>query len=99
MGERLIEDTVWQRMLAALGTVPYTHLHDRGRLRRFISACFVVMRTNLTWAELGCLVPSAGAAQRRFPRWAKRGIFDRLIRCSQPVAAPDVLHIDSTRFC
>ena len=96
MEEHLIEDAVWQRMLAALETVPYVPLNDLDRLRRFVSACFVVMRTNLTWAELGCLVPSAEAAKRRFRRWAKRGVFDRLMECSQPVAAPDVLHIDST---
>ena len=95
MEEHLIEDAVWQRMLTALETVSYVPLNDLNRLRRFVSACFVVMRTNLTWAELGCLVPSAEAAKRRFRRWAKRGVFDRLIECSQPVAAPDVLHIDS----
>ena len=65
MGEHLIEDALWQRMLAALETVPYMHLHDLDCLHRFVSACFVVMRTNLTWAELGCLVPSAEAAKRR----------------------------------
>ena len=96
MGEHLIEDAVWQRMLAALEMVPYMHLHDPGRLPRFVSACFVVMRTNLTWAELGCLVPSAEAAKRRFRSWAKKGTFDRLMQCLQPLAAPDVLHVDST---
>ena len=54
------------------------------------------MRTNLTWAELGCLVLSAEAAKRRFRSWAKTGTFDRLMQRSQPVAAPDVLHVDST---
>lgn len=96
MGEHFIEDAVWQRMLAVLETVPYMHLHALDRLHRFVSACFVVMRTNLTWAELGCFVPSAEAAKRRFRRWVKRGVFDRLRQCSQPVAAADVLHIDST---
>ncbi|MGI4941610.1 MAG: transposase [Janthinobacterium lividum] len=96
MEEHLIEDAVWQRMLAALATVPYMLLNDLDRLRRFVSACFVVMRTNLTWAELGCLAPSAEAAKRRFRHWAKKGVLDRLMQCSQPVAAPDVLHIDST---
>ncbi len=91
-----LEDAVWQRMLAALGTVPYMHRQDLDSLRRFVSACFVVMRTNLPWAELGCLVPSAEAAKRRFRRWAKKGMFDRLMGCSQPAAAPDVPHIDST---
>ncbi len=67
MEKRLIGDAVWRRMLAALATVPYMPLNDLERLRRFVSACFVVMRTNLTWAELGCLVPSAEAAKRRFP--------------------------------
>ena len=88
------------RMLATLETVPYMRLTALERLRRFISACFVVRRTNLTWAELGCLVPFAEAAKKsRFRRWAKRGVFDRLTECSQPVAAPDVLHIDSPAFC
>ncbi len=96
MEKHLIEDAVWQRMFAALETVPYMHCRDLDRLRCFISACFVVMRTNLTWAELGGLVPSAETAKKRFRRWAKKGVFDRLMECSQPVVAPDVLHIDST---
>lgn len=96
MEEHLIEDAVWQRMLAALRLVPYMHCHDPERLRRFVNACFVVMRSNLTWAELGSFVPSAEAAKKRFRRWAKRGVWDRLMQCSQPVVGPDVLHIDST---
>jgi len=54
------------------------------------------MRSNLTWAELGHRNSSAEAAKKRFRRWAKRGVFDRLMQCSQPTAGPDVLHIDST---
>ncbi len=97
MEQHPIEDAVWQRMLAALETVPCMHCRDLNRLRCFISACFVVMRTNLTWAELGGLVPSAETAKKRFRRWAKKGVFDRLMECSQPVAAPDVLRIDGAR--
>ncbi len=78
-------------MLAALETVPYMHLQDLDRLRRFI-----VMRRNCTWSELGCFVPSAEVAKKRFRHWAQRGIFDRLMECSHPLAEPDVLHIDST---
>jgi transposase len=96
MEQHLIEDAVWQRMLAALETVPYMHCRDLDRLRCFISACFVVMRTDLTWAELGGLVPSAETSKKRFRRWAKKGVFNRLMECSQLIAAPDVLHIDST---
>jgi len=70
-------------------------MHDLAGLRRFVTACFLVVRSNLTWAELGGVVPSAEAAKKRFRRWAKRGAFDRLIQFSQPVAGPDVLHIDS----
>ncbi len=65
MEQHLIEDAVWQRMLSALEAVPYMHCHDLDQLRRFISACFLVMRTNLTWAELGGLVPSAEATKKR----------------------------------
>lgn len=96
MDKHLIGDKLWQRVLEALRREPYMHLTDLGRLRRFVSACFVVLRRNCTWAELGCFVPSAEAAKRRFRRWAKKGVWDRLLQRSQPVAGPDVLHIDST---
>lgn len=96
MGKHLIEDAVWQRMLAALGEVPHMRLHDPDGLRRFVSACHAVLRCNVTWAELACFVPSAEAAKKRFRRWAKWGVWDRLLQCSQPVAEPDVLHVDST---
>ena len=96
MTEHLIGDGLWQRVLEALRCEPYMHTHDLGRLRRFVSACFVVLRRNCTWAELGCFVPSADAAKRRFRRWAKKGVWDRLMQHSQPAAEPDVLHVDST---
>ena len=96
MDEHLIGDGLWQRVLEALRREPYMHLSNPDRLRRFVSACFVVLRRNCTWAELGCFVPSAEAAKRRFRRWAKKGVWDRLLQHSQPVAGPDVLHIDST---
>ena len=38
MGEHLIEDAVWQRMLAALAEVPHMRLHDPDGLRRFVGA-------------------------------------------------------------
>ena len=96
MGEHVSEDAVWQRMLAALETVPHMRTHDLDGLRRFVTARFLVMRSNMTWVELGQCVPSADAARKRFRRWAKRGVFDRLMGYSQPVAQPDVLHVDST---
>jgi len=72
------------------------HLHDLDGLRRFVGACFLVLRQGCTWAELAYLVPSADAARKRFRRWAEKGVFDRLLAQSQPLAGPDVLHIDST---
>lgn len=96
MGEHVIEDAVWQRMVGVLEEVPHMRTHDLDGLRRFVSACFVVLRCNCTWAELGWLVPSADAARKRFRRWAEKGIFDRLLAHSQPKAGPDVLHVDST---
>ena len=96
MDEHLIEDGLWQRVLEGLRQEPHMHTHDLDGLRRFVSACFVVLRRNCTWAELGCFVPSAEAAKKRFRRWAKRGVWERLMQHSQPLAGPDVLHIDST---
>ena len=96
MDEHLIEDGLWQRVLEGLRQEPHMPLRDLDRLRRFVSACFVVLRRNCTWAELACFVPSADAAKKRFRRWAKKGVWERLLEHSQPVAEPDVLHIDST---
>ena len=67
MDEHLIEDGLWQRVLEGLRQEPHMHTHDLDGLRRFVSACFVVLRRNCTWAELGCFVPSAAAAKKRFP--------------------------------
>ena len=83
-------------MLEALRCEPYVHLTDLGRLRRFVSACFVFLRRNCTWPKFGCFVPSTETAERRFRRWAKKGVWDRLLQRSQPLAGPDVLHFDST---
>jgi len=58
-----------------------------------VSACFVVMRRNCTWDELACFVPSAGTAKKRFRRWAKQGVWERLMQCSQ---GPDVRRRDYT---
>ncbi len=96
VGEHVIEDALWQRMVAALEDVPHMRLHDLDGLRRFTSACLLVLRRNCAWSELDCLVASADAARKRFRRWAEKGVFDRLLACSQPKAGPDVLHIDST---
>ena len=63
-----------------------------------MSACFVVMRRNCTWDELACFVPPGEAAKKRFRRWAKRGVWERLMQCSQ---GPDVPRRDYTcaRLC
>ncbi len=92
----LIGDGLWQRVLEGLRAEPHMHTHDLDRLRRFVGACFVVLRRNCTWAELADVVPSAEAAKKRFRRWAKKGVWDRLFQHSQPNAQPDALHIDST---
>jgi len=96
VAEHVIGDALWQRMWPALAAEPHMRLHDPGGLRRFVGACLFVLRQGCTWTELGWLVPSADAARKRFRRWAVKGVWDRLLACSQPVAAPDVLHIDST---
>ena len=94
--EHLIEDRLWQRVLEGLQQKPYMHLHDLDALRGFVSACFAVLRRNCTWTELACFAFSAEAAKKRFRRWAKQGVWERLLAHSQPLAEPDVLHIDST---
>ncbi len=46
--------------------------------------------------KLACFIPSAEAAKKRFWRWAKKGVWTRLLAHSQLVADSGVLHIDST---
>lgn len=69
MGKHFLVAVPWQRMFAALETVPDMHLD---RLRRFVASCFVVMRTILTWVELGCLPPSVETAKERSHRRVKK---------------------------
>ena len=72
MDERLIGDGLRQRVLEGLQQEPYMHRHDLNALRRFVSACFAVLRRNCTWADLACFVTSAEAAKKRFRRWIKK---------------------------
>ena len=89
-----IEERLRQRVLEGLRSEP--HMHDLDGLCRFVSACCAVLRRNCTWAELACFVSSAEAAKKHFRRWAKKGMWGRLMAYLQRVAGPDVLHIDST---
>ena len=61
LDKHLIEDGLWQRMLAGLRQELHMHLHDLEARRRFVSACFAVLRLNCTWAELACFVSSTEA--------------------------------------
>ena len=44
MDERLIGGGQWQRVLERLRQEPHMHTHDLDGLRRFASACFLVLR-------------------------------------------------------
>lgn len=46
--EHLIWDGLWQRVLEGLGREPYMRLSVLDRLRRFVSACFIVLLRNTT---------------------------------------------------
>ena len=59
VAEHVIGDGLWQRMSDALRQEPHMHLRDPDGLRRFVGACFLVLRQGCTWAELAGLVPSA----------------------------------------
>ena len=48
MDERLIGGGQWQRVLERLRQEPHMHTHDLDGLRRFASACFLVLRRNCT---------------------------------------------------
>ncbi len=91
MDEHLIEDGLWQRVLEGLRSEPHMHLHDLHALRRFVSACFAVLRRNCSWTELACFFSSAEAVKKRFRCWAKKGIQEWLMEHSQPLAGPGIL--------
>lgn len=78
-----------QRMLAALEAAAYMHL------RRFAGLCFIVMRANLTWTELGGLAPSAGTA-KRIPRRVKRPL---RTPCTSTALRFAQRKRDSMKFC
>ena len=84
----LIEDAVRQRMLAVLGTVPYMPFNHLDRLCRLVCACFVAMRANLTWAELGGVVSPADGAGPPAAQWNGRVRPTRIVSSAGSAWAP-----------
>jgi transposase len=52
---------------------------DEGRNRRFLSGVYYLLRTGLPWADLPVEFGNSDAVRKRFRRWCKAGIWQRLL--------------------
>ena len=86
-----ISDDDWARLAALLPARRGPAADDR----RFVNAVLYVARTGVPWPDLPDRFGPWNTAWRRFDRWARRGVWQRLFEALQD---PDVewLLLDST---
>ena len=96
MSRRRLRDAVWASLHAKLASVPRIWKADTAALRRFVEAVVYVLRTGLAWEDLPARFGKPSSAQRRFRRWARRGIWGELFLDGVPTDALGTVMLDST---
>jgi transposase len=86
----------WASLHARLVTIPGIWKKDPEPLRRFVEAVAYVLRTGVAWEDLPATFGEVGTVDRRFRRWACKGIWDELFIEGLPTDARETVMLDST---
>jgi transposase len=91
-----IRDDQWERIKDLLpgrdGSVGVTARDNR----RFIDAVLYRYRTGIPWRDLPDIFGSFRNVHRRFSRWARKGVWDKLLSVLSEEADDEYVMIDST---
>lgn len=90
-----IADADWDRIKDLLPGQPGQHGGVAQDNRLFIDAILYIARTGIPWEDLPARFGKANSVWRRFDRWAKKGIWQRILEILRD---PDLewLILDST---
>jgi putative transposase len=84
MPRHRLRDAVWASLHAKLVAIPGIWKKDAERLRRFVEAVVLVLRTGVAWEDLPERFGKPNSLHRRYRRWAVAGIWDELFTAGVP---------------
>src|SRR5687767_11525291 len=96
MPSHRLRDAVWASLHAKLVAIPGIWKSDADRLRRFVEAVVLVLRTGVAWEDLPGRFGKPSSLHRRSRRWAMAGIWDELFTAAVPEDALATVTIDAT---
>src|SRR3954463_9610615 len=91
-----LTDDQWQKILPVLKTSPQIRLGAGRDCRRFLEAVLWITRSGSQWRLLPKQYGKWNSVFKRFNRWSKLGIFDKLFEHFSGDCDLEYLLIDST---
>jgi len=91
-----IKEKDWERIYDSLKQEPGLHTQASEKLKTFFEAIWYICRTGCQWRLLPFYYGHWRAIHRRFFRWAKRGIWDRLLESTKIDPDLEAVMIDAT---
>jgi transposase len=76
----LLSDAQWERICPLLPGKPGDPGRTAADNRLFLEAVFWIVRTGAPWRDLPALFGCWNSVFRRFRRWAKSGIFEKIFK-------------------
>jgi transposase len=97
MTRHVLSDAEWTALKARLQSIGgiWKHGSDK-RNRRFLQAVYYLLRTGLAWVDLPDALGNADTVRKRFRRWCKSGIWQRLFDSTVPAGQLEKLMLDGT---
>lgn len=78
MPRRCLCDATWASVRIILEQIPGIWKSDEKKLRKFVEAVAYVLRTGIAWPDLPEGFGKADTVQRRYRRWARKGVWKSL---------------------
>src|SRR5215210_4426032 len=97
MTRQTLDDAEWatlEEKLQSIGRI-WKHGHDEDNCRFVQGVCYL-LRTGLAWADLPDEFGKSDAVRKRFRRWCKAGIWQKLFEGTVPVEDLDKVMLDGT---
>ena len=89
-------DSQWEKILSVLKTCPHIYIGQENDCRNFLEAVFWITRSGSQWRLLPEKYGNWNSIYKRFARWSKAGVFEKLFEQISADRDLEYLLIDST---
>lgn len=96
MHKKHITNVAWEKILIFLRSEKEVYIGKKRRCRRFIQAVCWIIKTGAQWRALPEKYGRWSSVFRRFHRWSKKGVWDRLLTFVGKDADYEYLMLDAT---